>query len=253
MNELGNSVIDVIKKRTTSIAFGTYVFFWATFHWQGIYTTLFVSEDKIYTKYHLLKNEYVSRYFFGYIGNTEHTHPLMIIDWKYILAFLIPLALTLIFVWPLPKFALIHLYRIEQEHKTQRLSTKYVEEKKRRAFEIASIEQEAKKVEATTTLTTTRKEAERVDPSIIWKEEYEQFKMDPAFSSFTNILESVYEHNGSIRITDQYDNTIFEIAGGALMIADTNDLVKIDNGNNKISLTDKGKYFAKNYPYYASR
>lgn len=184
MGEVGDSIINALKKRTTSVAFGTYIFFWISSHWQGVYTALFVSEDKIYDKFDLLKNEYLTRYFFN------------LDSWTDILGYLMPLVLTLLFIWPLPKYILIHLYRIEQEHKTERLRVKFNQEKIRRDFEIKKIEQESEKVKAKTELVTTKKKAEKVDITILWEEDYKKFEKDPAFKGFAQILAAVYEHEG---------------------------------------------------------
>lgn len=242
MGEVGDSIINALKKRTTSVAFGTYFFFWTSFHWQGVYAALFVSEDKIYDKFHLLKNEYLASYFFNFD------------KWTDILGYLIPLTLTLLFIWPIPKYILIHLYRIEQEHKTERLREKFKQEKLRREFEIKEIEQESEKVKAKTRLVTTRQKAEKVDPSIVWDEDYKKFRQDPAFKGFRQILEAVYEHGGATYIKQNLlaGENGFEVNGGNLMVADTLGLIDM-TGKQVIRLTDKGKHFAKLYPHYASR
>lgn len=65
MGEITSTIAEVIRNRATSTTLVTYSFFWLGWHWQGVYTTLFTSENKIYEKFGLLKNEYINHYFLG--------------------------------------------------------------------------------------------------------------------------------------------------------------------------------------------
>lgn len=245
MSELSESIVAAFRKKTTSAAVGTYLFFWASLHWQGLYAALFVSEGEIWHKYGLLKNEYLNRYFFGIHGLT---------DWNGYLGYLIPLVLTVLFIWPLPKFVLIWFYQLEQEHKTDRLRIKYREEQKRKSFEITAIRKEEARITAKTSLAKKRNTAAKTDPKIVWDTEYQAFEKDPAFKSFTYILQAIYEHNGRTRVSDPIYNSVeFEVPGAALYLADTLGLITIAATNGAIRLTDKGKYFASKYPHYANR
>ena len=60
-----NAIFEYVRKRAVSTILVSYTVFWAIFHWQGIYATIFVDQNVIYKRYGLLKNEYVNKYFFG--------------------------------------------------------------------------------------------------------------------------------------------------------------------------------------------
>jgi hypothetical protein len=240
MDELGHSLLDVLKKRTTSTFFGTYIFFWVSLHWQGVYTTLFTSQDLIYKKYGVLKNEYVNVYFFG------------IHNWgDFFFSAFTPLLLTFLFIWPIPKYVLILLYQIEQEHKTERLRVKHTEEIKRQEFKIEKIESEAQRVAAETVLSVERKKAEEINPRKAWEEEYKEFQKDPAFQQFSALINAYYEHSGHAKYYYNESKSMWtdpHVPSGILAIADSNGLISIDNKTNTFELTDKGRYFVKRFP-----
>lgn len=122
MDQFWKSCAEAITKRTSTATLGTFTFFWAAYHWQGFYATLFVPSSLIYQKYGLLKNEYVFKYFFG----DKLLHPK--IFWFHIYVpsphvlwgILFPAFLTYLYIWWLPKLVLIHAFRSEQEHKLEK-------------------------------------------------------------------------------------------------------------------------------------
>ncbi len=241
MSDLGQSIVDVIKKRTSSVAFGTYIFFWATYHWQGLYTTFFVSSEQIATKFHgMLKNEYVNQYFFGRNGWND-------LSWW--AGLLVPLLLTYIFIyWPLPQYVLIKIYRREQEHKTERFKIKIAEEQKRKEYETESVRSgtalQAQQITAKTNLARKRKTAAKTDPKILWDEEYQELKRSGSMTALRDVLGAVYEHQGQVR---SVGGTVY-VDGSSLRVADTRGLITIIDNGRMIQLTEKGKYFASKYP-----
>lgn len=232
--EISYAIAEAIKKRTASTALGTYLFFWITYHWQGVYTTIFTSQDIIYSKFGLLKNEYVNKYFFGLDNST-------------FLGLVIPLLLTILFIWPIPKYILIRAYELEQKHKTQRRKIKFNEDKIIQELDIEKVTQETAAVSAATKLSKTKKNAENVDPAIIWHKEYEEARYSKHWKELTLLIESVYGHSGKIK--DDFDNYRekwrFEIPNSLLVYADTNNIITLNSSKDKIDFTDKGKFFVK--------
>jgi hypothetical protein len=230
MDSLANSFAEAIKRRTASAAIGSYLFFWAAYHWEGLYATFFTSQDLIFQQYHILKNEYVGKYFFGFHN-----------DWYFYLGLVVPLVLTILFIWPLPKFVLIHAYRLEQKHKTARRTIKFYEDKKIKDLDIETVNQKTAAVVAATKLSTKERAAKKVDPTIIWSDEYEEFKKTRFYSSFDYLTNSIYKHSGNIR------GYQFEIPREFLVYIDANGIVKLSTDKNKIDLTDKGRYYLKRF------
>ena|SRR3990167_7951560 len=232
MGELSNSIAEAIKKRAVSATFGTYLFFWAAIHWQGIYTTLFTSQELIQKKYGMLKNEYVNEYFFGWNGIVT------------VVGYLIPLLLTIIFIWPLPKFVMIHAYRLEQRHKVDRRRVKIEEEERLLELKENLAKQTEKTLKAEIETSKKEQQAAKLDPKILWDKEYRSFSASGLVNYFPEIAEAVYSHGG--RAQKYFSEVDGEWVGlnvdkDGLAIAHTNDLIDIVNGS--ISLTEKGKYF----------
>jgi uncharacterized membrane protein len=134
-----------------------------------------------------LKNEYISKYFFGYHGR---------LDLPYIWKFIAPAILTYIFIWLLPKYVLIYAYKQEQYHKTAKREVSIREEKKVEDLEKGLAVKQTENIDAQIAVVEKKKEAEKIDPQILWSKGFDEFKKDPAFESFKSIIESVYERRG---------------------------------------------------------
>lgn len=243
MGDISSAVAEAIRNRATSTSLVTYSFFWLAWHWQGVYAALFTSEDKIYEKIGLLKNEYLRTYFFGWHG------------WDTLVGFIVPLLLTILFIWPLQELVLIHAYKKEQNARSERKKVRLQAEKKLEEYraellinESKKIDAQAKKVDAATKLTKTKQKAASTDPAIIWNDDYEIFKKSKYFTGFKLLREAVYEHNGSIYVS-AYNNRgrEFRVPSTLLAYADSEGLIKINQTSETVTLTSKGKHFIKRY------
>lgn len=238
MNEISSAIAEAIRKRAASITLGTYLFFWMAYHWQGLYVTFFVNQDLIYNQHGLLKNEYVNKYFFGFHG---------VQDWQFYLGFIIPLVLTYIFIWHVPRYILIRAYRQEQRHKVHRRIIKAEEEHNLQKAEENLAKQEIRTIQAGIDTSEKKKEATKKDPTILWGEEFNDIKHSTQYNYLNDIFKSVYEYKGRTSVHDEYGEDIFTLNPNSLRFGDSRSIVDmIDNGN-RIELTDKGKYFAAQY------
>jgi hypothetical protein len=239
MNEIGNSIAEAIKKRATSVTTITYFVFWCAYHWQGIYTTLFTSEDLIYGKYNLLKNEYVNTFFFGWHG------------WQTLYGYILPLIWTLVFIWLLPPKFLIHAYRQEQRHKVDKRRVKYEEESKLEKAREELAVQEKKTIDAEIRTSRSSKAAAKVDPAILWEKEFKSFASRPnAKASIQQASQSVYAEAGNLfQYTDAsgWAKSPEGIEPNNLALLDTYNLITFTDKGRIINFTDKGKYFLKKY------
>ncbi|MDB5186278.1 MAG: hypothetical protein JWL85_801 [Candidatus Saccharibacteria bacterium] len=195
-----------------------------------------MSEEKIYEKFGLHKNEYVNQYFFG-------TYNLG--DRQFYAEFLVPLLLTFCFIWLLPKYIFIHAFIKEREYKQQKLKVLInddIEIQKHRE-KLASVSK--KTLNAEKQVAKQEQELAEIDPTKLWEEEYQQFIKSGLISSLTDIVDSVYNHSGCTKSysDENRDWQEVDIDKDALAIAHSNGLINISNGT--ISLTDKGRYFVK--------
>jgi len=241
MGEIAAAIAESIRNRATSVTLVTYTFFWSAWHWEGLYATLFTGQDLIYKKFGLLKNEYVEKYFFGWHG------------WQSFWGLLVPAVETFIFIWALHRWVLVPMYGIEQDNRTRRRLIKLAENKKVQDAKAQLAKEETKKtvaetkkVVAKTALQRKKNAAEKVDPKIVWEDEFTKFKTHPDYKLFGQVLKGVYEYNGRTYVSGQY-HPVFELGPRSLMMADTRGLVKILDQGNRIELTEKGKYFASFY------
>lgn len=238
MTEISNAIAEAIRKRATSATLGTYLLFWATYHWQGLYATFFVNQDLIYGQHGLLKNEYVDKYFFG-INSWD--------DWQFYLGIIVPAIFTCVFIWLLPHYVLIHAYRQEQRHKVRRRITKLEEELALQKTEESLARQEKQTLEAEIKTSEKKKEARKTDPTILWKEELETVRNTPQFKYLGDLLECIYRYKGYVEADDQYGDPVFGLNPNSLRFGDSRDIINISDNGERITLTEKGKFFASEY------
>ena len=238
MNEIGQSIAEAIRKRAASSTLGTYLFFWSVLHWEGIYTTLFTSQELIFDKYNVLKNEYVGQYFFGWHG------------WSTVIAYVLPIALTVLFIWIIPRYILLHAYRQEQRHKVDKWRVRYEEEERLEEARKDLAIQQKQAAEAEVDASQAIRKASKTDPSILWEREMTEFlKIEKAISTLSALKVTIYEDNGHLTGYESYGDWIDAsgIPVDELALADTNDLITFDKSNQTIELTKKGKFFLSRF------
>lgn len=228
-----NDIFEYVRKRAASTILVSYTVFWAIFHWQGIYTTIFVNQDIIYGKYGLLKNEYVNKYFFGF----DWSNIVTIHNLEILLSWVIPAGFAYFYIWWLPKFAINPAYKKESSYKEQRKIEKIKSEKRIQDEERKLIEKQTAAEEAKIELADKKTEV-----SSRWERDYQDFiANEEARSSFDELLRIVYSRDSIGRTKN-----IARMTPHSLMIVEAFDLVDA-TVSDQIRLTDKGKYFARQY------
>jgi hypothetical protein len=239
MDEIYKSIGEAIRNRATTALVGTYSIFWSIYHWQGIYTSLFVSEDHIFEKFHMLKNEYVNTYFFGLHGFG---------DSQYYLGILIPLALTFIFIWVLPEFLFIHAFKKERDYKTAKRKIVLKAEADIQKIKTTLANESSKALDAEIVRIEKEQEIKQLNPSKEFELEYEEFKQNSDYQDLEEIIEAVYEHQGNFK---EYSNGNIlydpKVSKEALALAHSNGLININNNAETIDLTEKGKFFVSRF------
>ncbi|HET7302836.1 MAG TPA: hypothetical protein VFI74_05930 [Candidatus Saccharimonadales bacterium] len=239
MGEISNSLAEMVRSRVASATIGTYLFFWSAFHWEGLYTGLFVDEHLIYAKYHLLKNEYLNHYFFGWHGLSHASTP-------FVEGLLWPILLTFLFIWILPELLLIHFYRKEQRFRVAKHNVKIEEEKRLMQKKESLARQTSRTLQAQVQVETERQNIAKKDPRVLWNQEFVEFAHLKDFKWFPDILKSVYKYNGQTHV-EKYGFTEFQLDPHARRVGDVHGIIKSAGTTAKISLTTKGKEFAKLY------
>ena len=229
------SVGEAIRRRSTSAVIGTYSFFWITMHWQGVYTGIFVDQNTIYQKYGLLKNEYLNTYFFS---------PQEVGYLNFLWGLLLPLLLTYVFIWVLPKFIFIRAFIEERDYKLEKQKILIDNEIKLEQHRQKLADTSAQAIDAEKRVAKKEKELEKVDPTFSWKKEFELFDRSGLTKVLGPISSAVYTNGGRLRPEWSKESSKWigvELNNDVLAIAHTNGLIEIEN--ERISLTEKGKYF----------
>lgn len=231
MSEIIESILEHVKNRTKSASIGTFIFFWCSWHWQGLYTTLFVSQDLIYAKYGILKNEYVyDKHYFGLHG---------LGDWRFYMGILVPALLTYLFIFYIPKFIMISFYKKEQWFKVEKRIIKSVEETRLNKAIKSENEAKTKALQAEADRLKKLKNVEDDSPEVIWAKELKM--IDEAKRRYLeDLFKVIYSFRGQIGGTTR-------IGADALRYVDSSGIASITNKGTTIELTEKGKYFARNF------
>lgn len=239
-----NAIFEYVRKRAASTILVSYTVFWAIFHWQGIYATIFVDQDIIYKQHGLLKNEYVNKYFFG----LNWSNILTIHNLEILLGWIIPAGLAYFYIWWLPRLVINPAYKREINYKKDRELEKLKAEKKRQDEERKLIEKQTATEEAKIELADKKAEVSEKDPYIAWRQQYDQFIIDrKAVKSLDSLLNRVYGSDGEIYDYDIEGNVEGGMSPSELLQVDLWGLATINNNNSSIRLTDKGKYFTRLY------
>jgi len=236
-NEIVGSVNGALKKRFHTPLYGTFILAWAAFHWDFLYTALFVNQDLIYKKTGLLKNEYLHHTFFNY-GSLQ-----------FYLLWLLPFLVTWLIIWKLPRYLLIPAFKKDQQYRTEQRKITLSEERQIELEETKREETSVKRLDVTKDRVRKEKAIVDIDPTALWPDEYAQFKEANLHHRLIPIMEAVYEHAGATKVASEMYGVdpVFEVPMESLVTADTNDLIKFDRTKEKIELTEKGKYFIKRF------
>lgn len=235
-NEIVDSLKDEMNKRLNSSFYGTYFIFWVIFHYKFIFALFFVSEGKIWDGTNMLKSDYLGKEFF----NTS--------DWHFYIYWIIPLVFTWIFIKYFPQYITLPLFRTEQSFETQKKIIQIDEQRKLEIEETKLKKEIIKKTDEDIKKVQREKTVQELDPTISWKEEYDQFRRSIFYRKFNLIIDCIYKHKGEINIIEDYTNrVIFELPQDILVYSHANNLINLDKEAEKINLTEKGKFFIKQY------
>lgn len=234
-NELTNSFKEALGKRLTTPIYGTFFISWLIFHWEFAYTMFFVGEEKIFQATKLLKNDYLTQTFFNL------SDPYFYISW------IAPFILTWLIIWQLPEWISIPAFKKEEKDKTTKKLIR-IQEQKRLELEQGLLEEvKTKKLEEVSKQAKEKKKIEKIDPTIKWEEEYQQFQQMSYYKDFNRLLESVYEYGGKTSWFPPNSGYSISIPKTLLAYTHTGDLIEFSNSKESITLTEKGKFFVKRF------
>jgi hypothetical protein len=238
MENVKEIVEDIIARRFLNPVYSTFFFISAILHWGFLYSLLALDQEYIWKKYHVLKDDYLFHVY--------------ICSWWFWLAFFLAGIITYLLIWYAPKHILLpadkedNVYRKEKEIDRLKSELAIKEALKDLVTVEKEIAQEKKEktvseletVEATKKVQNTQLE--------VWQKEYTEFRRSLRhYTDFKWIVESIYQHGGSISWRDRMQLDDVRIPQGILAYADVKDIINISQSH--ITLTPKGKFFMEKY------
>lgn len=223
-NEIIDSIKDAVKERVGSIMYGMFFISWIGWNWQLIYITFFVDQNILFQNTGLIKIDYINSVYYN------------IWWWTVLKTIIFPAASAYIIIWWLSGIDLL-------------CSKKHYKNKAKKEIEKSKIEKELLKEEQSVLeekKKTVKKEKEvqkELSQEDKWKLDIQKIKDYEVYKKYMEELEiCLYEYRGQ---TTAYN---YRLAPETLAFLDTNNLINFTNSNrNNLELTDKGKFFLKQY------
>src|SRR4030042_4078453 len=185
-NEITDSLKDYIKKRVTTPIWGTFFVFLLIFHWEFVFTIFFVNEDLILARTGYLKNDYLRDVFFD------------VHNWYFWFSWAMPIVLTGLSIWVLPRWLFIPAFKKDEEYKTAKRRIRISEQRKLEeemvrleGEKVRLGEESVKQLKLVSQKTEEEKKIMKLDPSLGWLEEYNQFRSSIYFNKFKIIIQSI--------------------------------------------------------------
>lgn len=250
-NEITKSIKNNIYEKITSPLWWTFIITWLVWNWQLTYTTIFVSWDKIYEKYEILKIEYIIEKIYDW---SYHFFTLPIIVDYITYWFIWPILSTIIILWFIPYISNFVYIRDTKLFKKDRILAKdkmeievlkeknrllkeekkeintYIKEKEKIINKKEKIEEKEENLE--------NKEYKK------WDEEYNSI-IKKYKDLITKLETFIYEHKWHINNYDwnrQLDTELEKILDSNWIIKK---IEKEENWWAIYTLTEKWKYFLK--------
>ena len=222
-----NGMVQFLKGKASSTTLITLICFYIICNARWIFVSFFASQDLIFEKTGLLKNEYIYQEF-----NELHTDNI-----EFWLANLIlPLIFTYLYTIIAPLILYIPCYYFQLKYHTKRREMEIKNEKKLLETENKILKQKAKNTEAKIELQ--NKESTLKDDTIsIEKQEYKEFiNSVNGLKALKALKKLIYQDNGD---TSYIDTDL-------IILLDVNELIEYDGFNRDYAgITEKGKHFIK--------
>lgn len=237
MKTITGLVAACLAGRAKTHIYSVFIFWLLILHVNIIFSTLFLDQKLIFEKTHLLKDEYIHNHYFAF----SEWWMLLLVEITKIVAAVVATYLT---IWIAPRYILARSYRreLEDEYDRKKEKLKKENELEREKKKLAGEQLNTVKVQEQVI---SQQEQLESKEKRTWEKEYETFKESRMFGEFHKIQESVYRHDGKIRLTSARGDILFDIRGEVVAYGDTNGLLSLVDG--RIALTEKGKYFMKRY------
>jgi hypothetical protein len=220
--------------------YGIFITWMIVLHLDLIYFATFVDQSLVSKTTGMLKNEYISLHYFSYT------------TWQFWVFETVKLAIASLFaylmIWQFPRWITSKAYEreIDDEYKLRSKKIKVDSKLEKEKDDLAN--KQLKVIEKENTVQQ-RQEQIIKSESQEWDEEYMDFKRSTMFSHFSEIIESIFEHYGKVKVTNYDGRVIFSINTDLLAYINSNNLADLNQKEGRITLTAKGKHFIKKFQF----
>ncbi len=253
VNDFWSSLAEWLKEKTSSPIWGVFIVAYVVCNWKKLYVLFWeYGAPTAGTRLEFLNNE-----LFPFHGEGWQLYPSILGNWASELV--LPIVITFFIIKYIPhieKWAHdLHLYFYFERKKNfkkkeleyEKFSSQHIQnvliEKEKQIESAQSVEELTKQINSLLSQVSElqRKESNDVisPDDARWEMEFERFGKSNIFKKFSQIVDAIYKHDGYVSTFD------FELDKDILAFSHTNGLVEKDG--NQITLSAKGKYFAKRY------
>lgn len=237
MEELRKSLNESLFHRVSSPMYGTFIMSWVITNRKIFYITFFVDWDILVELWKGNKLDYILSFYPWWISNWLD---FLCGFWSICKLVLIPILAVYIYLWRFSRLDKI-VYDKYQDNEQEKWIKKnnilnYRSKAKKQLLEgekeVIQLEKEV-----------ISQKGENLDSQLdMWQKSFESLHWDRLYQLLINVSNVVYEFSGYL-----YDGDGKRINSTDLWFLDTNELIIIDSDGVRISLTEKWKYFLKQY------
>lgn len=237
--EVKDEVNVIIRERLSSPFYGSFLVAWLVINWQFLFSALFIDEDKIWKLHHILKIDYLVGQYFPY-DTIEHAFSTVA------RISIIPFLSACFAIFILQRYILIPFYKKNQDHETHKELYKFQKQIEVEKEKLTLSQVEKKSIDIKVESIKKEQEIEQKESSK-WASEFELFRSSRYMKDFQKIIDSIYLYRGLIKFNSLNKVNPFQIPPSILAYADSHELIRIFQEDNKIELTEKGRFFVARY------
>ena len=233
-------LFDFFSGKAKTKIYTTFLGWLLILHIDLIFLAIFTDQSVLFEKTNQLKGEYIVSYL-TQLGIWSVVIELS----RIVLAVLI----SYLMIWIIPKLINEKSYKQELAIEYKLREMKVIQEEKLNSRESKAVEEQLQNIESEKEVVIERAKLDKNPIYIEWDSEFDEFmKLRNGKQALAQISNTIYSESGNLYNFRDGNNMYVEASGvisDDLALADTNGLVNISSKGDKLSLTDKGKYFIK--------
>lgn len=230
MDKFIKPIEEYVKEKLSSPFYVTFIISWCLWNWEVFYITFFVDSDLLFESFKMLKIEYIDEL---YLCDSFWTFV-----WCFSRLLILPLLSASLIVFVMPYLTILFYDKSLETDRKQKFLKEQADKK--------LLEQMEENLKLEKAVVEKKEEIKEIKEKSLseeekWGKDYEEFRQSEFYKELNLLLTVIYEGNQNNQV---YDDSIDQYVGvnpRALAYFDSIKIIEIKD--NKISLTDKGRYF----------